>query len=100
MQSKTLTHFCDCTKHCNGGKWVAQRTYFAHATFHTELTQSFADFALSQDSARAQGANMGHNVEILGSRSRDVQSHKWRKVVQQSDVAGTGESSSVAEVCS
>ena len=54
MQSKTLTHFCDCTRHCNSSKWVAWRTYFTHATFHTELTQLFADFALSWDSAWAQ----------------------------------------------
>ena len=100
MQNKTLTHFCDCTRLCNSGKWVAQRTYFTYATFHTELTQLFAEFALSQDSAWAQEASMGHNVEVLESRSRDVQLHEWRKVMQQNDVSGTGESCSAAEVCS
>ena len=92
MQStgKTLTHFCNCTRHCNGGKWVTQRTYFTHATICTELTQSFADFTLSRDPARAQEPNIGQNAEVSGSRSKDVQSHwhKRRKVVQKSNIAG------------
>jgi hypothetical protein len=55
--------WCDCTARCNGGKYIAQRTWRRHAKFRHGLRATFNDFQ-----AQA-GENDDLNIDLSDSDS-------------------------------